>query len=126
MTPARRTQFLSRAIAALAFLAAGAAGATPVYWTDWTGADTDPGPGFKGQGTIQTSTSTVTVTYTNAQGVGFYQSSGGTDFCGAFVGGIPPRRDERSLSTEDVQDYLATLLAETRRGQQAEEDGGAR
>ncbi|EWS80722.1 hypothetical protein [Brachybacterium phenoliresistens] len=45
---------------------------------------------------------------------------------GAFVGGIPPRRDERSLSTEDVQDYLATLLAETRRGQQAEEDGGSR
>ena len=40
---------------------------------------------------------------------------------GAFVGGIPPRRDERSLSFEDVHDYLATLLADTRREQQAEQ-----
>jgi hypothetical protein len=89
MTPARPTAFLSRAIAALAFLAAGAAGATPVYWTDWTGADLDPGQGFKGQGTIQTSISTVTVTYTNAQGVGFYQSSGGTDFWDPRTGPSP-------------------------------------
>jgi hypothetical protein len=82
MTTARCTAFLYRAIAALALLAAGAAGATPVYWTDWTGGDTDLGPGFRGQGTISTSTSTVTVTYTNAQGVGFYQSEGGEDFWG--------------------------------------------
>jgi hypothetical protein len=41
---------------------------------------------------------------------------------GAFVGGIPPRRDERSLSVEDVHDYLTTLLAETRREQDAEGD----
>lgn len=41
---------------------------------------------------------------------------------GAFVGGIPPRRDERSLSVEDVHDYLSTLLAETRREQDAEDD----
>ncbi|MGP5385108.1 hypothetical protein [Brachybacterium tyrofermentans] len=42
---------------------------------------------------------------------------------GAFVGGIPPRRDERSLSFEDVHDYMNTLLAETRREQEAEGDG---
>ena len=42
---------------------------------------------------------------------------------GAFVGGIPPRRDERSLSFEDVHDYLDSLLQETRREQQAEGDG---
>ena len=42
---------------------------------------------------------------------------------GAFVGGIPPRRDERSLSFEDVHDYMNTLLADTRREQEAE--GGA-
>jgi hypothetical protein len=42
---------------------------------------------------------------------------------GAFVGGIPPRRDERSLSYEDVHDYLDTLLADMRREQQAEGDG---
>jgi hypothetical protein len=86
MTTARctafRIAFLPRAIAALALLAAGAAGATPVYWTDWTGGDTDTGPGFRGQGSITTPTSTVTVTYTNAQGVGFYQPAGGTDFWG--------------------------------------------
>lgn len=41
---------------------------------------------------------------------------------GAFVGGIPPRRDERSLSFEDVHDYMNTLLADTRRAQEAEGD----
>jgi hypothetical protein len=57
-----------------------AASAAPVFWTDWLGADTDPGPGFTGQGTLTTSTSTVGVTYTNPLGIGFYQSSGGTDY----------------------------------------------
>lgn len=42
---------------------------------------------------------------------------------GAFVGGIPPRRDERSLSYEDVHDYMNTLLADMRREQEAEGDG---
>jgi hypothetical protein len=42
---------------------------------------------------------------------------------GAFVGGIPPRRDERRLSYEDVHDYMSTLLADKRREQEAEEDG---
>ena len=41
---------------------------------------------------------------------------------GAFVGGIPPRRDERRLSFEDVHDYMNTLLADTRREQEAEDD----
>ncbi|MGY5763796.1 hypothetical protein ACXET9_01175 [Brachybacterium sp. DNPG3] len=41
---------------------------------------------------------------------------------GAFVGGIPPRRDERSLSYEDVHDYLDDLLAQTRREHAAESD----
>lgn len=41
---------------------------------------------------------------------------------GAFVGGIPPRRDERSLSFEDVHDYMNILLADTRREQEAEDD----
>ena len=42
---------------------------------------------------------------------------------GAFVGGIPPHRDERRLSFEDVHDYMNTLLADMRREQEAEEDG---
>lgn len=41
---------------------------------------------------------------------------------GAFVGGIPPRRDERHLSYEDVHDYLDQLLAEMRRAEEAEGD----
>lgn len=45
---------------------------------------------------------------------------------GAFVGGIPPRRDERSLSYEDVHDYLDMLLAETRRQHEAEAEGDDR
>lgn len=47
---------------------------------------------------------------------------------GAFVGGIPPRRDERHLSYEDVHDYLDQLLADMRREEAAETeqgDGGA-
>jgi PEP-CTERM motif len=55
-----------------------------VYWTDWTGADLDPGVGFQGQGTITTGSTSLTVTYTNPKGVGFYQPSGGTDY---YVGG---------------------------------------
>jgi hypothetical protein len=43
---------------------------------------------------------------------------------GAFVGGIPPRRDERHLSFEDVHDYLEQLLTGMRREQEAEEDDG--
>ncbi len=62
----------------LALLAGGSAVAAPIYWTDWTGSDQDPGPGFIGQGTITTPTATVGVTYLNPQGVGFYQSSDGT------------------------------------------------
>src|SRR5687767_11477738 len=74
---------VSQAFAALALLLCScfAAIAAPVFWTDWLGSDTDSGPGFIGQGLITTATSTVNVTYTNAQGIGFYQSSGAdTDY----------------------------------------------
>lgn len=63
-----------------ALLFSGLASAAPIYWTDWTGSDMDPGRGFIGQGTMTTPTSSVTVTYTNAQGIGFYQTSGVTDY----------------------------------------------
>lgn len=74
---------LARAIPALALsLAAGTAGANPIYWTDWTGTDTDSGAGFVGNGSITTSTTSIGVTYTNAAGVAFYQSNGGSDYWG--------------------------------------------
>lgn len=70
-----------RAIPALTLaLAAGAASANPVCWTDWTGSDTNPGPGSAGNGTITTDTGSLGVTYTNALGIAFYQSNGGTNY----------------------------------------------
>ena len=80
------TRSLSQAFAALAFVVSfvvcSSATAAPIFWTDWLGSDTDPGPGFTGLGTITTSTSTVNVTYTNAKGIGFYQTgaAGETDY----------------------------------------------
>ncbi len=75
-------QRVSHALVVPAFLLMSSvtAMAAPVYWTDWTGSDLDPGQGFQAQGTISTLTSTVTVTYINPQGIGFYQPSGGIDY----------------------------------------------
>jgi hypothetical protein len=64
----------------LALCFTGAVTAAPIFWTDWLGTDQDPSSGFEGQGMITTSTSMVNVTYINANGVAFYQSSGGTDY----------------------------------------------
>lgn len=83
MTKQHFTKTLTRAIPALGLtLAAGIASANPVYWTDWTGTDTDTGPGFTGKGSITTPATTLNVTYRNAAGVGFYQPSGGNDYWG--------------------------------------------
>jgi hypothetical protein len=68
------------ALLALTLASAVAASASTIYWTNWQGVDTDPGVGFTGLGTITTPTSLVDVTYTNARGVAFYQSTGGTDY----------------------------------------------
>jgi hypothetical protein len=70
-------QSLKSVCAIALVMIAGGASAAPIYWTDWTGSDLDPGIGFQGVGTITTPTSAVTVTYTNPQGLGFYQTSGG-------------------------------------------------
>ncbi|ALK99354.1 hypothetical protein AB595_19290 [Massilia sp. WF1] len=81
MNTQRLTATLFHAIPVLILaLAGGAASASPVYWTDWTGTDTDAGPGFTGHGTITTPNQTVNVTYSNPAGVGFYQPSGGIDY----------------------------------------------
>jgi len=71
---------LRLAISASLLCVASTVSAAPIYWTDWTGTDQDPSTGFEGQGTITTSTSLVDVTYTNENGIGFYQTSGGTDY----------------------------------------------
>lgn len=70
-------QTLKSACAIALVSVVGGACAAPIYWTDWTGGDLDPGAGFQGVGTITTATSVVTATYTNPQGIAFYQTSGG-------------------------------------------------
>ena len=92
-------------VAMLSALITGVVTAAPVYWTDWTGADQDPGVGFRGQGTITTPTSTVTVTYTNARGIGFYQPSGGIDY---YQNGQAGRNDAISPYTSTAVDNSPT------------------
>lgn len=74
-------------VLAVLALSAGSAAAAQIYWTDWSGADQDPGAGFMATGTITTPGSTVTVTYTNPQGIGFYQADGGTYYYGGGTDG---------------------------------------
>lgn len=88
-------------------LASATAHAVPFYWTDWTGADLDPGAGFQAEGTITTSGSTVTVTYTNPLGVGFYQTGAGTDY---FTGGAGPTSPYTS-SLVDNRPPAAEMIA---------------
>jgi len=91
--------------AVISTLATGIAFAAPIYGTDWAGADTDPGAGFQGQGTITTSTSTVHVTYINPNGIGFYNSSGGGDY---WVNSGDGRNDAISPYTSTVVDNSPT------------------
>jgi hypothetical protein len=97
----------ARTLFAVALAVSGAgANAVPFFWTDWTGADLDPGPGFSAQGTITTSTSTVGVTYTNPNGIGFYQPSGGIDYYISVGAGTSPYTsavvDNRPTGTDIV------------------------
>lgn len=68
------------AVAAAACSISASAFAAPVYWTDWAGSDLDPSSGFKGQGTIAVGTTSVGVTYANANGISFFQTSGGSNY----------------------------------------------
>lgn len=94
-------------------LASVSAGAVPFYWTDWTGADLDPGAGFQAQGTITTSTSTVTVTYSNPNGVGFYQPSGGADYYSGGSGSTSPYTSSLVDNRPTGTDIIALQFAGT-------------
>ena len=89
-TQARSKAGRTTLVAAVLALSGAGANAVPFFWTDWTGGDLDPGPGFSAQGTITTTTSTVGVTYSNANGIGFYQPTGGTDFYISVGAGASP------------------------------------
>ena len=101
---------VSKLIAVVAVaLASVSANAAPIYWTDWTGDNTGVVNGsFQAVGTITTGTSTVTVTYTNAQGVGFYQASGGTDYWANGPSGSGGRDDAISPYTSAAVDNSPT------------------
>ena len=77
-----KTSFSMVCKAAMLALTLGAVGASaaPIFWTDWTGGDQDPGTGFQATGTIMTGSTTVTVTYENSQGIAFYQPTPGFDY----------------------------------------------
>ncbi len=95
-----KTLKLKLVVAVLSSLAAGIASAAPIYWTDWTGTDTATGTAFQGQGTITTTTSAVGVTYSNPNGIGFYQTSGGTDYW----------QNNRSGRDDTDSPYTSTLV----------------
>ncbi|MCZ4304464.1 PEP-CTERM sorting domain-containing protein [Zoogloeaceae bacterium G21618-S1] len=99
------TQLSRIALTTALTLAAAGAQAAPTFWTDWTGGDLDQGPGFQAQGTITTGTATVGVTYTNANGVGFYQPTGGIDYWQNQGGG---RNDAISPYTSAAVDNSPT------------------
>jgi hypothetical protein len=100
-----KTRATRALVAALSILAAGGASAAPIFWTDWTGGDLNLEAGFQAQGTITTTTSTVNVTYTNANGIGFYQPSGGTDW---WVNQGDGRNDAISPYTSSAVDNSPT------------------
>ncbi|MCW5628832.1 MAG: PEP-CTERM sorting domain-containing protein [Rhodoferax sp.] len=93
------------ASAVLLVMAGSAAQAAPIFWTDWMGGDLDPTSGFQAQGTITTGSSTVTVTYTNANGIAFYQPSGGIDY---YQNGRSGRDAATSPYTSSAVDNIPT------------------
>lgn len=95
--PFSRASIARIAVAFLSVSFTAAASAATFYWTDWVGTDLDSGAGFHAEGIITTSTSTVDVTYTNANGVSFYQSGGGTDWYVNRAGDLRPSPYTSSL-----------------------------
>lgn len=112
----KSTGIFARTACALAIaLSAGGASAAQIYWTDWTGSDLDSGPGFKAVGTITTPNSTVNVTYTNPQGIGFYQSTGGTYYYGGGTDG-PTGTSPYTSAAVDNRPGTADIIALTYAG----------
>lgn len=79
-----------------------AAYAVPIFWTDWIASTTTNG--FTANGTITTGTSTVQVTYNNPQGIGFFNTGGGTDYWTS--GGV--RNNATSPYTSALIDNIPT------------------
>lgn len=89
MTAPRFTRLFAQATLVSLLAAAGSTHAAPIFWTDWLPGNTAT-TGFQGNGQITTNTTSIGVTYTNANGVGFYQPSGGIDYWTGGSGATSP------------------------------------
>ena len=112
-------------ISTLILFSASAAGAAPVFWTDWTSA-TQGTPSLAG-GTLTIGSSSVGVTFSGSVPYNFVQTSGGTNYwnpsapyISSTVDNAPPASDIISLGTggtatitfsEAVQDPLLGLVS---------------
>lgn len=95
-------------------LALGSAGASAaeIYWTDWISAGT-PTAGFQANGTITTTTASIGVTYTNPNGVGFYNTGGGTDYWTGGSGSTSPYTSSAVDNRPTGSDIIALQFAGT-------------
>lgn len=95
----------------LAIASAGAS-AAEIYWTDWISAGT-PAAGFQANGTITTTTASIGVTYTNPNGVGFYNTGGGTDYWTGGSGSTSPYTSAAVDNRPTGSDIIALQFAGT-------------
>lgn len=108
------TRAVPSTTAILLGIACANAGAAQIFWTDWTGSNPVPSPGFQGIGTITTGTSAIGVTYTNANGIGFYDTGGGGDY---WVGGAGTTSPYTSTAV-DNRPTGTDIIALSRKGSQ--------
>lgn len=111
MNPTRNGAIISLATIVLGMASAPAV-ADPIFWTDWTGTNTAT-VGFQGQGTITTNTTTITVTYSNANGIGFYQPSGGANYWTGGSGSTSPYTSSAVDNRPTGTDIVALSMAGT-------------
>ncbi len=101
-----RSAFVGLAALLMTVSTAALAGATTIYWTDWQGGDTCTGSCFTGSGVINANGSLVNVTYNNANGVGFYQPTGGADYY-THSGGTSPYESAAASNRPTGTDIIA-------------------
>jgi len=110
---------LSKVLSIFLFISYGAhVGAAEIFWTDWLGTDTDPSSGFVGNGTISTGSSVINVTYTNANGIAFYQTSGGIDYWQNARSGRNPATSPYTSTAVDNIPTGTDIIALTNSGNQ--------
>ncbi|MFZ3081954.1 PEP-CTERM sorting domain-containing protein [Rhodoferax ferrireducens] len=106
------SKVLSPVVGAALLIASAGAGAAQIYWTDWTGQNT-VAQGFQGVGTITTGTSTIQVTYTNTNGIGFFNTGGGTDYWTGGSGATSPYTSTAVDNRPTGSDIIALSKAGT-------------